>query len=101
MGKRDDHAVKHFAAARDMLRYESVRLSNIFGAFLLANTVFIGSLLHAATSGGGFPAAGWSVCACPAVVFDGEDQRMRVRGLARLEIRNAGRVLILLFIVVY
>ena len=43
MGKRDDeHALEHFAAALDMLRYESDRLSNIFSAFLLANTVLIG-----------------------------------------------------------
>ena len=56
VGKRDDeHAMEHFAAARDMLRFESDRLSNIFSAFLLANTVFIGFLLHAATSSGGFP----------------------------------------------
>ena len=56
MGKRDDeHAMEHFAAARDMLHYESDRLSNIFSAFLLANTVMMGFLLHAATSDGGFP----------------------------------------------
>ena len=56
VGTRDDeHAMEHFAAARDMLRFESDRLSNIFSAFLLANTVFIGFLLHAATSSGGFP----------------------------------------------
>ena len=35
MAKRDDeHAMEHFAAARDMLRYESDRLSNIFSVFL-------------------------------------------------------------------
>ena len=56
MGKRDDeHAMEHFAAARDMLHYESDRLSNIFSAFLLANTVMLGFLLHAATGSGGFP----------------------------------------------
>ena len=56
MGKRDDeHAMEHFAAARDMLRFELDRLSNIFSAFLLANTVFIGFLLHATMSGDGFP----------------------------------------------
>jgi hypothetical protein len=152
MGTRDDdHAMEHFAAARDMLRYESDRLSSIFSAFLLANTVFIGFLMHAATSGGGFPGdpgtavAGGLVGLCvsglwlaayersasavemrlararetepdhwevvtgrphsfergDAVLFDGEDEPMRVTGLARLEIRNAGRVLILLFLVVY
>ena len=36
-----------------------------------------------------------------AVVFDGQDEPMRVRGLARLGIRNSGRLLIALFIVVY
>jgi hypothetical protein len=36
-----------------------------------------------------------------AVVFDGEDAPMRVKGLARLEIRNAGRLLIALFLVLY
>ena len=47
MGKRDDeHAMEHFAAARDMLHFESDRLSNIFSAFLLANTVLMGFLLH-------------------------------------------------------
>src|SRR3954463_7477656 len=47
--------MEHFAAARDMLRYESDRLSSVFSAFLLANTVLMGFLLHAATSSGGFP----------------------------------------------
>ena len=47
--------MEHFAAARDILRLESDRLSNVFSAFLLANTVFIGFLLHAATGNGGFP----------------------------------------------
>ena len=152
VGKRDDeHAMEHFTAARDMLRFESDRLSNIFSAFLLANTVFIGFLLHASTSSGGFPgepgtaAAGGVVGLCVSclwlaayernacllemrmararetepdgwelltgrpqsfdqghsVAFDGEDQPMRVKGLARLEIRNAGRLLIGLFILVY
>ena len=36
-----------------------------------------------------------------AVVFDGHDEPMRVKGLARLGIRNAGRLLISLFSVVY
>ena len=36
-----------------------------------------------------------------AEVFDGEDEPMRVTGLARLEIRNATRILIALFIVAY
>ena len=36
-----------------------------------------------------------------AVVFDGQDEPIRVKGLARLEIRNAGRLLIALFIVLY
>jgi hypothetical protein len=152
MGKRDDeHAMEHFAAARDMLRYESDRLSNIFGAFLLANTVLMGFLLHATTTSGGFPGepgtavAGGLVGLCVscvwlaayernasvldmrmararetepddwelltgrprsfeqghATVFDGKDEPMRVKGLARLEIRNAGRLLIALFIVAY
>ena len=47
--------MEHFAAARDMLRFESDRLSSVFSAFLLANTVFMGFLLHAATGSGGFP----------------------------------------------
>jgi hypothetical protein len=51
----DEHAREHFAAARDMLHYESDRMSNVFGAFLLANTVLMGFILHAATGGGGFP----------------------------------------------
>jgi len=152
MGKRDDeHAVEHFEAARDMLGFESDRLSNIFGAFLLANTVLMGFLLHAATSSGGFPGEpgpavvgglvgfgvsclwlaayersasalemrmararetepdGWEIVTGrphsfergDGVVFDGEDQAMRVKGLARIEIRNAGRLLIALFIVAY
>ena len=152
MGKRDDeHAMEHFAAARDMLRYESDRLSNIFSAFLLANTVLMGFLLHATTNSGGFPGepgtavAGGLVGVCVtglwlaayernsallemrmararetepddwelltgrphsfeqghATVFDGEDEPMRVKGLARLEVRNAGRLLIALFIVAY
>jgi len=143
--------MEHFAAARDMLRYESDRLSNVFSAFLLANTVLMGFLLHAATSRGGFPGeprtavAGGLVGLCVsglwlaayernasalemrmararetepdgwelltgrprsfdeghAVAFDGKDEPMRVKGLARLEIRNAARLLIGLFIVVY
>ena len=152
MAKRDDeHAMEHFAAARDLLRFESDRLSNIFSAFLLANTVLMGFLLHAATSSGGFPGdpgtavAGGvvGVCVCAlwlaayernasllemrmararetepddwelltgrphcfeqghAAVFDGESEPMRVTGLARLEIRYAGRLLIALFIVAY
>jgi hypothetical protein len=150
--KRDDeHAMEHFAAARDMLRFESDRLSNIFSAFLLANTVLMGFLLHAATSNGGFPGEsgtaivgglvglcvsglwfaayernasaldmrlararetepdGWEVLTGrphsfdqgQAVVFDGVDEPMRVRGLARLWIRNAGRLLIALFMLLY
>ena len=47
--------MEQFAAARDMSRYESDRLSSIFSAFLLANTVLMGFLLHAATGSGGFP----------------------------------------------
>ncbi len=152
MGKRDDeHAAEHFAAARDMLRFESERLSSVFSAFLLANTVFLGFLLHAATGSGGLPGdpgtavAGGLVGMCvsglwlaayernasalemrmararetepdgwelltgrphsfdrgEAVVFDGQDEPIRVKGLARLEIRNAGRLLIALFIVLY
>jgi hypothetical protein len=152
VGKRDDeHAVEHFAAARDMIRYESDRLSSVFSAFLLANTVLLGFLLHAATSSGGFPGEpgtavagglvglcvsglwlaayernasalemrmararetepdGWEVLTGRphsfdqghAVAFDGVNEPMRVKGLARLEIRNAGRLLIALFIVLY
>jgi hypothetical protein len=152
VSKRDDeHALEHFAAARDMLRYESDRLSNVFAAFLLANTLFLGFVLHAATGGGGLPGdAGVAVAAglvglCvsglwlaayernasavdmrmarareiepdgwelltgrpdsfdhgDAVVFDGRDEPMRVKGLARLEIRSAGRLLIALFILMY
>jgi hypothetical protein len=152
MGKRDDeHAMEHFAAARDMLRYESDRLSSIFAAFLLANTVLMGFLLHATTNGEGFPGepgtavAGGLVGVCvsalwlaayerntsalemrlararetepdgwelltgrpysfeqgEAAEFDGHDKPLRVKGLARLEIRNAGRLLIALFIVAY
>ena len=143
--------MEHFAAARDMLRYESDRLSSIFSAFLLANTVLMGFLLHAATSSGGFPGepgtavAGGLVGVCvtglwlaayernsallemrmararetepddwelltgrphsfvrgDAAVFDGEDEPMRVTGLARLEIKYAGRLLIALFAVAY
>ena len=141
----------HFAAAREMLRYESERLSAIFSVFLLANTVLLGFLLHAATGSGGFPGepdiavAGGLVGLCvsvlwlaayeriastlemrlawaretepdgwelltgrphsfdegDAVAFDGVDEPMRVKGLARLEIRNAGRLLILLFVGLY
>jgi hypothetical protein len=152
MGRRDDeHAMEHFEAARDMLRYESDRLSSIFSAFLLANTVLMGFLLHAATSGGGFPGdpgtavAGGLMGLCVsalwlaayernssilemrmararetepddwelvtgrphsfdqgnAEVFDGKDEPIRVTGLARIEIRSAGRLLITLFIAVY
>jgi hypothetical protein len=152
MGKRDDeHAMEHFAAARDMLHFESDRLSNIFSAFLLANTVLMGFLLHTATSSGGFPGepgtavAGGLVGVCvtglwlaayernsallemrmararetepddwelltgrphsfvrgDAAAFEGEDEPMRVTGLARLEIKYAGRLLIALFAVAY
>jgi hypothetical protein len=152
VGTRDDeHPMEHFAAARDLIRYESDRLSSIFAAFLLANTVLIGFLLHATTSSGGFPGVpgtavagglvglcvsclwlaayernasvlemrmararetepdGWElVTGRPhsfeqghATAFEGEDQPRRVKGLARLEIRNAGRLLIALFIVAY
>ena len=152
MGKRDDeHAMEHFAAAMEMLRFESDRLSNVFGAFLLANTVLMGFVLHATTSNGGFPGdpgtavAGGLVGLCVsavwlaayernssvlemrlarlretepdgwelvtgrphsferghAEVFDGKDEPLRVKGLARLEIRYAGRLLITLFIVAY
>jgi hypothetical protein len=152
MAKRDDeHAMEHFAAARELLRYESDRLSNIFSAFLLANTVLMGFLLHAATGNGGFPGepgiavAGGLVGLCvsglwlaayernasaldmrmararetepdgwelvtgrtqsfdqgDAVAFDGLDEPMQVKGLGRLEIRSAGRLLIALFIVLY
>jgi hypothetical protein len=143
--------MEHFAAARDMLRLESDRLSNVFSAFLLANTVFIGFLLHAATGNGGFPGEpgiamvgglvglcvsglwlaayernaaavdmrmararetepdGWELLTGrphsfdqgQAVTFDGEDRPRRVKGLGRLQIRSAGRLLIALFIVAY
>ena len=143
--------MEHFAAARDMVHYESDRLSNIFSAFLLANTLLVGFLLHTTTAGEGFPGKpgtalagglvglcvsglwfaayersasalemriararetepdGWEVLGGrprsfdqgePAV-FDGVDEPMRVHGLGRLEIRNAGRLLILLFVVLY
>jgi hypothetical protein len=153
MVKRDDeHAWQHFAAARDMIRYESDRLSSIFAAFLLANTFLMGFLLHAATtSGEGFPGeagtalAGGVVGLCVSLLwfaayerneaslemrmararetepegwellsgrprdfdqgqpasFDGEEQPLRVKGLGRVQIRSAGRLLILLFIVLY
>jgi hypothetical protein len=152
VSKRDDENImQQFAAARDMLRYESDRLSSIFSAFLLANTVLMGFLLHAATSSGGFPGEpgtavaggllglcvsglwfaayernaaalemrfararetepdGWELLTGrpdsfdqgEAVVFDGQDEPMRVKGLARLGIRNAGRLLIAMFCVVY
>jgi hypothetical protein len=148
MGPRDDdHALEHFAAARDMLHFESHRVSSIFSAFLLANTVLIGFVLHATTRGGGFPGTpgtaiaggvvGLCVCALwfaaydrnaallemrmararetepddwelltgrphsfsqgHAEVFDDEAEPRRVKGLARLEIRTAGRLLIALF----
>jgi len=134
-----------------MLRYESDRLSNIFSAFLLANTLLMGFLLHASTGHGGFPGEpgtamvgglvglcvsalwlasyernastldmrmararetepdGWELLTGrphsfeqgDAVAFDGVDEPMRVTGLARLEIRSAGRLLIALFIVLY
>src|SRR5690242_1061127 len=143
--------MEHFAAARDMLRLESERLSNVFGAFLLANTVFIGFLLHAATGNGGFPGdpgiavVGGLVGVCVSglwlaayernasavdmrmararetepdgwelvtgrphsfdkgepVTFAGEDRPRRAKGLARLPVRSAGRLLIALFIVAY
>src|SRR3954447_7512868 len=152
MGRRDEHhAMEHFAAARDMLRFESERLSNIFSAFLLADTVLMGFVLHAATRAGGFPGEpgtalvggvvglcvsglwlaayeriastlemrmararetepdGWELLTGRphsfdrghAEVFDGEDAPRRVTGLARLEIRNAARLLVALFIVAY
>ena len=152
MAKRDDeHAMQHFEAARDMLRFESERLSNIFSAFLLANTVLMGFLLHAATSHGGFPGdaatsmVGGLVGLCVSVLwlaayersaaalemrmararetepdewevlsgrphsfdtghevtFDGEDEPMRMKGLARLGIRSSARLLIALFMVAY
>src|SRR3954453_23119959 len=145
MGKRDDqHAMEHFAAARDMVHFESNRLSNILSAVLLPNTVMMCFLLHAATRGGGFPGEpgtavaggllglcvsglwfaayernaaalemrfararetepdGWELLTGrpgwfdqgEAVVFDGQDEPMRVKGLARLGIRNSGRLLI-------
>jgi hypothetical protein len=53
--RNDDHAWAHFTAAREMLRFESERLSSVFSAFLLANTLLAGFLLHAATGSGGFP----------------------------------------------
>lgn len=152
MGTRDDeHASEHFAAALGMLRFESDRLSSIFSAFLLANTVLMGFLLHATTKGDGFPGSpgtaiigglvGLGVSALwfaayersvsvlemrmararetepedwelltgrphsfeqgNAEVFDGEDGPRRVNGLAKLEIRSAGRLLIALFMIAY
>jgi hypothetical protein len=151
VNRDDEHAFEHFAAARDMIHFEADRLSNIFSAFLLANTVLMGFLLHAATGRGGFPGepgtaiAGGVIGLCVSslwfaaydrnaalldmrlararetepdgwelltgrphsfdrgdvVEFDGADEPLRVRGLARLEIRSAGRLLIVLFMVVY
>ena len=151
VARDDEHAYEHFAAARDMLRYESDRLSSIFAAFLLANTFLMGFLLHATTSSGGFPGepgtaiSGGVVGVCVSLVwlaayersasslqmrvararetepdgwelltgrprsfdrgeeavFDGEDEPMRVKGIARLEIRGAGRLLIAIFVVLY
>ena len=151
VARDDEHAREHFAAARDMLRYESDRLSSIFAAFLLANTFLMGFLLHAATTGGGFPGEpgtaivggiagicvtliwlaayerniamldmrmararetepdGWELLngrpqsfdEGDEALFDGDDAPMRVKGLARLEIHSAGRLLIALFIVMY
>jgi hypothetical protein len=143
--------MEHFEAARDMLRFESDRLSNVFSAFLIANTLLMGFLLHASTGHGGFPGEpgtacvgglvglcvsglwlaayernaslvdmrlararetepdGWEVVTGrprsfdrgDAVVFDGEDEPMQVSGLARLDIRSAGRLLIALFVLLY
>jgi hypothetical protein len=151
VARDDEHALEHFAAARDMLRYESDRLSSIFAAFLLANTFLMGFLLHATTSSGGFPGEpgtaitggvagvcvslvwlaayeraaslvrmrlararetepdGWELLSGrpesfdqgDEAVFDGEDEPMRVKGLARLGIRGAAQMLIALFIVLY
>jgi hypothetical protein len=152
MSRRDDeHAMEHFAAARDMLRFESDRLSNVFSAFLLANTVFIGFLLHAATGNGGFPGEpgiaiigglvglcvsglwlaaysrnaaavdmrmarareiepdGWELLSGrphsfeqgEEVSFDDEDAPRRVHGLGRMQLRSAGRLLIMLFVLAY
>jgi hypothetical protein len=152
VSKRDDeHALEHYSAARDMLRFESDRLSNVFAAFLLANTLFLGFLLHAATGNGGLPGdagvavAGGLMGLCVSglwlaayernasalemrmarareiepdgwelltgrphsfdqggeVLFEGREEPMRVKGLACLEIRNAGRLLIGLFILLY
>ena len=151
VARDDEHALEHFAAAREMLSYESDRLSNIFAAFLLANTFLMGFLLHAATTGGGFPGEpgtaivgglagicvtliwlaayerniamldmrmararetepdGWELLSGrpqsfdqgDEVLFDGNDAAMRVKGLARLEIHSAGRLLIALFVVLY
>jgi hypothetical protein len=152
MSRRDDeHAMEHFEAARDLLRFESDRLSSVFSAFLLANTVFIGFMLHAATGNGGFPGEpgiaiggglvglcvsglwfaayernsgavevrlarareiepdGWELLTGrlhsfeqgEPVTFDGEDRPRRVHGVGRLQLRSAGRLLILLFVVAY
>jgi hypothetical protein len=151
VARDDEHALEHFAAARDMVRYESDRLSSIFAAFLLANTFLMGFLLHAATTGGGFPGEagtaivgglaglcvsliwlaayerniallemrmararetepdGWELLSGRAqsfdaggeAVFDGAAEPMRVKGLARLEIHSAGRLLVALFLVLY
>jgi hypothetical protein len=152
MATRDEeHALEHFAAARDMLQFESDRLSNIFAAYLLADTFLMGFLLHAATTNGGFPGeAGTAIVGglaglCVSLIwlaayernialldmrqarareiepdgwelltgrpqsfddgdearFDGRDEPMRVKGLGRLQIHSAGRLLIALFIVLY
>src|SRR5215207_444509 len=151
VARDDEHAREHFAAACDMLRYESDRLSSVFAAFLLANTFLMGFLLHATTSNGGFPGEpgtaiigglggvcvsliwlaayernasslqmrlararetepdGWEVLTGRPLSFDqgqetkfdGVDEPMRVKGVGRLQIRSAGRLLIALFIVLY
>ena len=151
VARDDEHAREHFAAARDMVRYESDRLSSIFAAFLLANTFLMGFLLHATTSSGGFPGeAGTAIIGgvggiCVSLIwlaayerntaslrmrlararetepdgwellsgrpqsfdqgdeaeFDGEDAPLRVKGIARLQIHSAGRLLIALFITLY
>jgi hypothetical protein len=143
--------MEHFAAARELLRYEADRMSAIFSAFLLANTLLMGFLLHTAAGSGDFPGEpskavvggvlglcvsglwlaayehiasavdmriarareiepdGWelltgrphSFSRGEAVVFDGEDEPMRVTGFARLGIRRAARLLIALFMTVY
>jgi len=152
VSRRDEeHALEHFTAARELVQYEADRMAAIFSAFLLANTLLMGFLLHTAVGSNDFPGQpgkavvggvlglcvsvlwlaayehvaasvdmriarareiepeGWELLTGrphsfshgQEVAFDGEDEPMRVTGFARLGIRNAARLLIAVFMVVY